>query len=184
MNTILKQLLFAFILSTSLCGFSQETTSKNTIPNFGFTFEVPHPDFKTDTASELKIVYDVTAKGKNLLELNGFIESAARFINMNVNAGVPAENIKIAIVFHSAAINDILNDETYLEKNPSAKDGNPNTKLISELSDFGAEIIVCGQTAAAANISKDHFLPEVKVALSAMNALVQLQNKGYQLIKF
>jgi len=176
--------MFTCILSSSLLGFSQNSTQSNPIPDFGFTFEVPNPGFETDKTSELKVVFDVTAKSKDPLEVNGFIESAARFINMNVNAGVPKENIKIAIIFHSAAINDILNDETYLERNPSGKDGNPNTKLIAELSDFGAEIIVCGQTAAAAKISKAQFLPEVKLALSAMNALIQLQNDGYQLIKF
>mgnify|MGYP003124796285 CR=1 FL=1 len=184
MNSFLRSFIFTIILTSSLLGFSQESHQTNPIPDFGFTFEVPNPDFETDTTSELKVVFDITSKSKDENEVNGFIESAARFINMNVKAGVPAKNIKVAMVFHSTAINDILNNDAYLKRNPKSINGNPNTKLITELSNFGTQIIVCGQTAAAAHISKNEFLPEVKVALSAMNALVQLQNEDYQLIKF
>jgi len=181
MNFIPKSIFAILLIGTSYFGFSQESDA---IPNYGPTFEVLNLDFETDKSTELKIVFDITAKSKDPNDINRYIESAARFINMNVKHGVTPKNIKVALVLHSAAVNDVLLDEDYATKNSEATNGNPNTKLVSELADFGVNVIVCGQTAAAANILKSQMLPEVKMALSAMNALVQLQNEGYQLINF
>ncbi|WP_050915869.1 DsrE family protein [Gillisia marina] len=102
---------------------------------------------------------------------------------MHREAGVPAENIKVALVIHGAASTEILKSEFYQEKFPEITT-NPNAELISQLASHGVQVILCGQTAAYRNITKSEALPEVQISLSAMTALVQLQNQGYRLINF
>ena len=61
---------------------------------------------------------------------------------------------------------------------------NPNEPLISSLVENGVQVNLCGQTAAHRNISISKIHSDIKIALSAMTTLVQLQNEGYRLIKF
>jgi intracellular sulfur oxidation DsrE/DsrF family protein len=56
--------------------------------------------------------------------------------------------------------------------------------LIRELHAVGVQIILCGQTAAARDLPRDRLLPEVDVALSAMTALLVLQERGYHVNPF
>jgi intracellular sulfur oxidation DsrE/DsrF family protein len=75
----------------------------------------------------------------------------------------------------------MLDDIGYREKEGV---DNPNKELIRELHDAGVRIILCGQTAAARNLPLDRLLPEVEVALSAMTALLVLQEAGYHVNPF
>ncbi len=151
------------------------------ITEYGKTFNVVQPDFKTDKNSEFKAVFDVGRTFKDSSKVNALINTAARYLNMHVGAGVPFDKLKVALVIHGSAANDILNNTKY-----KAKYGidNPNAGLVSALSEKGVQIILCGQTAAHRNITKQDALPEIKFALSAMTALVQLQNENYRLINF
>lgn len=159
--------------------FSQKKGS--VIPDFGTIYEVTDPNFKTNINTDLKVVFDVGRTFKDNTKVNPLINTAARFLNMHVDAGVSIKKLKVALVIHGNAANDILNNEKY-----HAKYGidNPNTKLVEALSQKGVQIILCGQTAAHRKISKKDVLPNIKFSLSAMTALVQLQNENYRLINF
>jgi len=113
---------------------------------------------------------------------NTLLETAARFINMHELAGVPKENLKVAVVIHGNASQDILTDSEYAKRVSESK--NPNTELLTALANNGVQIILCGQTAANKKISKTEAHPNVQIALSAMTALVQLQDQGYRSINF
>ncbi|GAA4277331.1 hypothetical protein GCM10022259_20550 [Aquimarina mytili] len=140
-----------------------------------------NPDYKTDTLHDLKVVFDIGRTFADSSKVNPLINTAARFLNMHEGAGVSTEKLKVALVIHGSAAYDILNNENYKTKYGI---DNPNAKLVSALSEKGAHIILCGQTAAYRNITKTKTLPEVQYALSAMTALVQLQNENYRLINF
>ncbi len=167
------------ILALPFLIFSQK--EGKVISEYGKTYEVVNPDYKTDTKHELKAVFDIGRTFADSSKVNPLINTAARFLNMHKSAGVSLEKLKVAMVIHGAAAYDILNDVEYKAKYGIA---NPNTKLITALSEKGVHIILCGQTAAYRNITKEDALPEIKFALSAMTALVQLQNENYRLINF
>ena len=103
---------------------------------------------------------------------NSTLVSAARFINMHARAGVPVDNIRVAIVVHGKAVKEMA-DEL------SASAG-----LIAALTDQGVRIIVCGQSAAYYDVATDDLLPGVEMALSAMTAHAVLQQQGYTLNPF
>ena len=177
-NTIVPYL---FILLPIFAFSQQKTQQGKIISEFGETYVVNNPDFKTDTLKDLKAVFDIGRTFKDSSKVNPLFNTAARYLNMHENAGVPISKLHVALVVHGAAANDILNNTEY--KNKYGID-NPNTPLLSALAEKGVQIILCGQTAAHRNISKEKILSEVKIALSAMTALVQLQNENYRLINF
>lgn len=131
--------------------------------------------------AEFKITLDVS-KQSDVGKVNRTFNSAARFINMHVEAGVPRENIKLAIVVHGSASMDVTQNLLYSKKRDGAT--NANEALIEDLTKNGVEIYICGQSAAYHGIKKQDLLPGVKLSLSAMTAHVLLQQKGYALNPF
>jgi len=176
-----KILLILFFLST-LLSFSQAPQPGKVIPNYGKTFPIESPGFKTDTTSILKVVFDVD-RSFNEAGPNKLIETAARYLNMHESAGVDPANINIALVLHGKAVQDALKDEFYSERFPEVSE-NPNLPLIKALVDQGVEVIICGQSATYYQVNRKNTDEDSKFALSAMTALVQLQNDDYRLIKF
>lgn len=178
----MKHTLFFLLAIFPMILFCQKEPQQGAvIKEFGSTYEVENPDFKTDLENDLKVVFDVGRSFGDSTKVNPLINTAARYLNMHVNAGVPFKNLKVALVIHGNAANDILKDKVY-QKKFGIK--NPNTDLITALSEKGVQIILCGQTAAHRKITKLDIHPKIQLALSAMTALVQLQNKNYKLINF
>ena len=116
-------------------------------------------------------------------EPNKLIETAARYLNMHENAGVDRDNMNIALVLHGKAVQDALKDEFYAERFPEVSE-NPNLPLIKALVKQGVEVIICGQSATYYEVTRNNTNEHSKFALSAMTALVQLQNDNYRLINF
>lgn len=128
-----------------------------------------------------KIAFDVNKEAEPD-KINRTFESAARFINMQVKAGVKAENIDLAIVVHGGASLDLTNQEFFA----AHKDGRKNASAaaIAQLQQHGVTFYLCGQSAAAHGISNADLLPGVKMSLSAMTAHALLQQQGYSLNPF
>jgi len=150
------------------------------IPEFGPVASVeghmPIPPEAT-----FSIAFDVGEPGKPG-SLNRTIESAARFINMHVEAGVSREAIRIAVVAHGQAAFDMTNAATYAAKYDGS--ANANLAAIATLLDHDVQFILCGQSAAALGIKREQLAPGVKLALSAMTAHAQLQQQGFTLNPF
>lgn len=149
--------------------------SGKAIPAFGKIAPIDS-DLPIPEGTEFNIVFDVATQatpGK----INRTLDSAARFINMHVDAGVPAKNIRLAVVVHGGASADLTRDAFYTTKTDGVK--NANADAIATLLEHGTEIYLCGQTAAYYGIGKKDLLPGVSMALSAMTAHALLLQKGY-----
>jgi intracellular sulfur oxidation DsrE/DsrF family protein len=150
------------------------------IPDFGAIASVDgHAPIPADAT--FSVAFDVSEPGKPGT-INRTIESAARFINMHVEAGVPREAIRIAVVVHGQAAFDLTDAATYGAKHDGAT--NANLPAITTLLDHDVQFILCGQSAAALGIRREQLAPGVKLALSAMTAHAQLQQQGYTLNPF
>lgn len=149
------------------------------IPEYGRIASVDS-DFAIPKKAMLKVRFDVSnaaAPG----ELNRGLESAARFINMHVESGVPLKNIDLAIVVHGGATKDLTHKERYEVDTGVA---NASAPLIAALLEKNVKVYVCGQSAAFHGVAKDDLLPGVKMALSAMTAHALLDAEGYSLNPF
>ncbi|MGY6551194.1 MAG: DsrE family protein [Erythrobacter sp.] len=128
--------------------------------------------------AEFKIAFNVSAPAPEGGVNRGF-ESAARFLNMAVAAGVPEENIKLAVVVYGPAGLELLQDAGYAA-HPAAKGAvNPSGKLIEALLAQGVRIILCGQTIPAFRLPSDQLIDGVEISLSAITAHALLQQQGY-----
>ena len=176
----MKKTFFSLLLLISTICNSQEPEPGKVIPEYGKTYTIESPEFITDTSSVLKVVFDVD-RSFDATKPNALIETAARFLNMHEKAGVDPENMHLALVFHGSATKDVFDDASYSEAYPDTEE-NPNTQLFTALANAGTELIVCGQSAAHHNVDPENVHKDIKYALSAMTALVQLQADGYHLI--
>lgn len=142
----------------------------------GFGRYAPLADPAVTPDAQFRIAYDV-ASAAEPGQINRSIESAARFLNMVTAAGVPVDNVRLAIVVHGAAAADLQNQ--YADGTP-----NVNAALVEALLARGVSIQLCGQTAVMRDIDAASLVPGVTVSLSAMTAHALLQQDGYTLNPF
>lgn len=128
-----------------------------------------------------KVTYDVTAQAEPGTSNRAF-ETAARFINTHVEAGVAERNINVAYVVHGKAIIDLLKPAAYGAR--TGGKANATAALVARLLAHNVNFYVCGQSAAGQGIAKADLLPGVKMAISASSAHALLGMQGYTLIPF
>lgn len=128
-----------------------------------------------------KVTYDVTAQAEPGTVNRGF-ETAARFLNSHVEAGVPAANINVAYVVHGKAIVDLLKPTAYAARTGGR--ANATAALLARLLAHRVNFYVCGQSAAAQGVANADLLPGVKMAISASSAHALLGQQGFVLIPF
>ncbi|MGB5499141.1 MAG: DsrE family protein [Maribacter sp.] len=173
----LSLITFAFCISLT----AQIKKSGPIIANFGEVWEISEPDHKIDGNLEFKAVFDIMNSPDNHDKINATIETAARFLNMHAQSGVPADQLKIALVVHNKASKDIITNEAYQKRYGT---NNPNYDLVQALLNAGGQIIFCGQSSLSRGFPREELIDGVQLSLSAMTALIQLQNEDYRLIKF
>ncbi len=169
------------ILFLPFIAAAQEPATGPVFTEFGKVYDVEEPSFSTDLEGTFKVVFDVLDSPGKGDGINRQLETVARFLNMHVRAGKDRSSLQVALVVHGAAATDLLKPGAYQERFGKS---NPNTELIEALLREDVAVILCGQSANHRNIQPASLIPGVKLSLSAMTALVQLQNDGYQLIKF
>jgi intracellular sulfur oxidation DsrE/DsrF family protein len=111
-------------------------------------------------------------------------QTLARYLRMHTQPELENNSVKAVMVLHGSAIYDLLTHEDYAKFHKVEGLKNPNLELLGVLSEHGVEMVLCGQTSKHRGISKEMMHPEIKIALSAMTALIELQNNDYRLINF
>ena len=180
----MKYFLFSFY--TILCisiSYSQKNDTKAgpVINNFGQVYPIKEADLLLETNKVYKVIFDVSTDEKKAGSMNPLVNTAARFMNMHGQQGVPEENMDLIIVLHGAATKNALSDKVYKK---AFKVKNPNTALIEALAEKKVKVYVCGQSLKSQGYDAKDVSEKVQVSLSAMTALVKYQQEGYQLISF
>lgn len=179
MKKVFSSIFIALLMVVSVLG--QEKMAGPIIENYGKVWAIDSQDYTITPDTEFKVVFDIMNSPKDESQLNASIETAARFLNMHAQNGVSIEQMKVALVVHNKASKDIITNAAYQKRFGI---DNPNSEMISLLMDVGVEFIFCGQSSRSRNIPKEDTIEGVQLSLSAMTALIQLQNSGYRLIKF
>ena len=174
---VLSLLTFTFCISLT----AQIKKSGPIITDFGEVWKISAPDYNIDNKVELKAVFDIMNSPEDHNQINATIETAARFLNMHAQSGVPADQLKFALVVHNKASKDIISHEAYQKRYGT---NNPNYELVQALLDAGGQIIFCGQSSVSRGFPREELIDGVQLSLSAMTALIQLQDENYRLIKF
>ncbi|MCC2616237.1 DsrE family protein [Aestuariibacter halophilus] len=175
----MKTGLFFGLLMMSAGGLADDFATGPLLKDFG-----PHAPVKGAEAlpaqAVFKVAFDVAEAAKPG-EVNRKFVSLARFLNMHVANGIPAENIHLALVVHGKASQDLLSNAAYRARFDA---DNGNVALLDALAAQGVSIRVCGQSATYYQVDRDNLLPQVTLSLSAMTAHALLQQQGYTLNPF
>lgn len=126
-----------------------------------------------------RLVIDATGDERTPAGLNRRLDAAARAVNLYALAGVPPENVKIAVVVHGKATAAVLSDQAF---NTNFGRANPDADLLAKLRRAGVEVHVCGQALRHHGYSLEDVHADVRVSLSAMTKLASLQAAGYSLV--
>ena len=138
-------------------------------------------DMTVAAGTVFRVTYDVTVPAIPGAANRSF-ETAARFLNSHVEAGVAESDINIAYVVHGKAILDLLSQVAYAAR----FDGKPNptAALVARLLAHRVNFYVCGQSAVAQGVANADLLPGVKMAISASSAHALLDMQNFVLIPF
>ncbi|MGI9474866.1 MAG: DsrE family protein, partial [Rubripirellula sp.] len=149
------------------------------IADYGSVVQLPSA--VSQPRSGTQICVDVTSSGSPL-ELNPALERVARYLNIYRAAGAAPADVKMLVVLHGKATTNVLHDDAYAKKFPTA-DSNPNFDCLHQLHEAGVSIQVCGQSLASQNMSSDDVMLFTDVAVSALTAVVNAQSDGFAIIK-
>jgi intracellular sulfur oxidation DsrE/DsrF family protein len=142
-------------------------------------FPVNNVGEKPDPSMKYKLLFNMVIWSRDSLSLKRINEGLAeigRIINLHIAAGVPKENLELAIVVHGNALNVYLKNDVYQKK---FKTDNPNLDILRQFVDLKTKLMACGQAELFTNIPAEDLIPEVKTAFSANVVLSTYQLKGY-----
>ncbi|MCF6349102.1 MAG: DsrE family protein [Flavobacteriaceae bacterium] len=179
----MTRILFLLILIGTISVNAQQTETKMgpILNDFGKVFQIENPDLLLKKDKEYKVIFDIYTDGSKGEKINPLINTVARYLNMHAQQGVPKENMKVIVIMHGAATKSVLSDTAYQKKFSTE---NPNSALIDALKEANVELFVCGQSYLAHGFDLNDKSSDVRIALSALTALVKYQSEGYQLITF
>ena len=156
------------------------------IRGYGGVIPVPFETEKPDTSKHYKFVIELGDKLEDKTEVAEMLDYAARMYNLHRYAGVPKENMELAIVIYSSSTPIVMANPTYRKRfdkeNPNSAMVNPNIPLLDELLKNGIQVFVCGQSMMKQKLLPENIYPGVRRAMSRFTATTDLIEKGYQVI--
>ncbi|MBC8085987.1 MAG: DsrE family protein [Phycisphaerae bacterium] len=173
--------LVAFVagsLSAQVAPLPGQQQSGPVIQSTGMSFKVDDPTFEVPAGHVFKALWVINAGGGDSVRMNQQLGTIARFYNAHVRNGFPESQLKAAAVLHGEGWTALLTDSAFSVRYGGK--GNPSKRLVEELLQHGAQLVLCGQTAGSRGIRREELLPGVKVAVSAMVAFNVLQVQGFQ----
>lgn len=140
------------------------------------------PIINVDVTRDIRVAYEVkddvweAGVGKALFYVRGLIEAYK-------SQGVAEDQLHVSVVLHGGAAYWVLKDEPYRVHKDQLK-GNPNKKVISELTNHGISVEVCNATLKGHGWNPDDVLPGVAIVHDAYTRLIDLQQRDYGYIRF
>ena len=182
--------IFGFVIFALLLLTVKSSSAQNSrddlhdgplVHNFGRHVDLPNAAFKTNTDMVYKVAFEIFQALGEPTRPHMRLEAAARFMNMHAHAGVPVENLQLSIVLHGGGTRAAMTDEAYRKRYDV---DNPSLPLLNALSDAGVNIYLCEQSRVLSGTAADEIAAPVKSALSAMTAVVNLQEDGYHFLTY
>jgi intracellular sulfur oxidation DsrE/DsrF family protein len=150
------------------------------IKDYGTIYQIDEAS-PTDTELIYKIVIDLKASNDSYEEVNPGLNNVARMLNLHGAAGIPQNQLEVAVAVHYTATPIVLTNEGYRKKYGV---DNPNLKLIEELKAAGVELYVCGQSLVARKYDFADVNSQVSIGLSMLTVVTEKMMRGYELLVF
>lgn len=180
MKFILQVILGSLFLVVALEAAAQSPQFP-IVKGFGGIYEIPEATERPDPNLEYKILVDLSTGAEDNDKVSRWVDNVARMINLHGLAGVSKDQIKVKVVIHGGAIFTLLTDREYQKR---FEVDNPNLSVYEALKAAGVDILVCGQSMRARDLSTSSLWPGVRVAHSALTTITTYVPQGYVLLKF
>ena len=177
----MRMVMVVFTAAALLAVAAEQTEQHPVISEARGNWPLPNAAVQPDKTRDFKVIFDATRAAAKPEDVVPALAEAGALLNQVGAAGVPAAQRKVAVIFHGAAVDGLLNNESYKEKFGVA---NPNLNLLRALRQAGVELFVCGQFLHFRQIDPSKIVPDVPLATSAMIVTVTYQNRGYALLPF
>jgi intracellular sulfur oxidation DsrE/DsrF family protein len=181
--TMIKYFMVLVVLLQSSFISAQEVEIKTgpIIKKYGKVYQVNSVDLQLNYETKYKVIFDIYTDNSKNNSVNPLLNAVARYLNMHAQQGILLENMKVAVILHGAATKYTINELAFQEQFGVS---NPNSELLQELNNANVELYVCGQSYIANGFKIEDKSSNIKLALSALTALVKYQSEGYNIINF
>lgn len=140
----------------------------------------PSAAARIDPSKSYKALFIASAQNADSSAMDATIAKLAANYSALRTGGVPASNIRFAIIMFGPGADALLGAGEYRKK--YGKD-NPNEKLLRELMADGVEVMVCGQYMAARNMPVSNLISGVELAEGATIVAIRYGNDGYAILR-
>lgn len=176
----MPRLTLALLLSLLVAAAPPPDGRTSAISGFGGTNTPAGANERPDPALRYRVLFNVTRGASAPADVNSSLNKVARFLNLLADAGIhPAPGNVVAIV-HGDATFAIMTDSSYAARTHAA--ANPNLVLIDRLRAAGVTVAVCSQALHSHDVAVADVSPLVRVDVSALITLSNLQLRGWALI--
>ena len=175
----IRTIAIAVLMFAATLAWSGEPVTGPIIDIAGAAHPVKDRDVPVAEGWKSKVVFSMPRHADGPEALSRKLDQVARYLNVHAQNGIPRENMDVAVVIYAQALKTALDNDAYRERFGI---DNPNYELITALGNAGVAIFACGQSMGKQEIMKSDLASPVKVGLSAMTVLVDLQQKGYALM--
>lgn len=182
MNRFLGIIIMVFTMTVTAKTLAQEAAPGWLSPVISYGKVMPMSDgaVPLNPKHSYKLIFDISDGGSTPGKLLPGAVRAARFLNLAALAGVPDENVQLAIMLHGPATFSVLRQAQFSER---FQVPNQNLTLFSELRKAGVEIYVCGQALGHLNLQADWVAADVDVSVSALTTVAEYQLRGYHVMR-
>lgn len=173
-----KYILLSMI-ATYFFGFT--TTLSATETNKGAS-EKERPVILTQFEGQIRVVYQISRDewrdgvGKGLLYLD-------KLYDQYIKEGIDPERLEIHAVFHGTAAEHLLTDEAW-NRYKDAKEGNPNTELLTRLKKKHINVELCNTRRLANGWEAAEINQTVDLVNGAFQRVIDLQLMGFAYVRF
>lgn len=176
MKRIIAAVCYVLIASPSLA----QPIEGSAVPAYGRTYPTEGAAQRPDPELDYRVVFDITKAASDPAKPNRSIEAVARLLNLLAADGVRPVPGHIVAIVHGPATPSIANNDAYARR--TGRLANPNLPLIERLRSAGVIIAVCGQALQGNGIAASELAPGVRIDVSALTTLANLQLRGWALI--
>ena len=139
------------------------------------------PPLQIVNQSGLKVVIQVNSVDTLHNGISKQVLAAKNLLDQYAAAGMkPTQDYEIVMVFRGDGAQFLLTDEAYDQKvtQPHGK-GNPSRSMISALSRGGVKMYECGVAMRLKGYTPQDILPNSRIVVSGIGALVDFEKSGY-----
>ena len=149
-------------------------------PDYGATHTAADAAERPDPKLRYRVVFSISKAAAKPDQVNPSLDKVARYLNLLAEGGVRPRAGDVVAVLHGPATIAATKDAGYAAKAGSAR--NPNTALIEALRAAGVTVSVCSQALHGQGISADQLQDGVRIDVSAMTTITNLQLRGFALV--